>query len=416
MSWRDSLRPASWRGIPFLVDSADYSTGRRYKNHEYPQRDKPYIEDLGQETGVRKIQGRICAHPTNNNDPWPNRDALIQAIRNTPGKGTLVHPYYGDLLGHVVHIEIKESGTQAGGWVDFDLTFIEAGEVDFRAIAVLDTKGIAQDSAKRSYDAAVQDFSGQYEVAGFQAFVLEDVVLALDAIRVAVAQAKYLLSLDAQKALLLLRQVGGPTVQTGFEIGDAITRLIREVQRPISLHTFARPPIPGFNTVGRNQQRINSSALVNLVHVAAATRQAELSVDLVAQSPRYASDDSTLRGIPQLITRAEMQEYRRSLSSVITSTVSDLSDQRTFDASRQALIQLRADAVQHMTTDGEHLARTFDTSCCEGTGFQKAMPSTVLAYRYYGTLTHDVIELRNNLPSPLFIPPHARVELLALDQ
>jgi prophage DNA circulation protein len=416
MSWRDSLRPASWRGVPFLVDSADYSTGRRYKKHEYPQREKPYIEDLGQETGMRRIPGRICAHPTNNYDPWPNRDALIQAIRNEPGKGTLVHPYYGDLLGHLVHIEIKESGTEAGGWVLFELTFIDAGEVDFRAIAVQDTKGIAQASADRSYNTGVQDFAKLYNADGFQSFVLEDVALAIDAIRVSIAQAKYMLSLDAQKALQLLRQVGGPTVQSGFEIGDAITRLIREVQRPTSLHAFARPPIPGFNTTGRNQQRINSAALVNLVHVAAATRQAELSVDLVAKSPRYASDDSTLRGIPQLITRTEMQEYRKALSGVITQTISDLSDQRTFDDSRQALIQLRADAVQHMTTEGEHLARTFETSCCEGTGFQKAMPSTVLAYRYYGTLTHDVIELRNKLASPLFIPPHARVELLALDQ
>lgn len=42
-----NLRPASWRGVPFQVDSTDMGAGRRTQLHEYPQRDKPWVEDLG---------------------------------------------------------------------------------------------------------------------------------------------------------------------------------------------------------------------------------------------------------------------------------------------------------------------------------------------------------------------------------
>lgn len=44
--WRDRLRDASFRGVPFSVDDDDASFGRRVQLHEYPKRDKPYTEDL----------------------------------------------------------------------------------------------------------------------------------------------------------------------------------------------------------------------------------------------------------------------------------------------------------------------------------------------------------------------------------
>ncbi|EGK8325810.1 DUF2313 domain-containing protein [Escherichia coli] len=50
INWRDNLYDASFRGVPFSVESDEGSFGRRVQVHEYPNRDKPYTEDLGRAT------------------------------------------------------------------------------------------------------------------------------------------------------------------------------------------------------------------------------------------------------------------------------------------------------------------------------------------------------------------------------
>ncbi|NAH43850.1 DNA circularization protein, partial [Escherichia coli] len=50
MTWKDRLQDASFRGVPFKVEEESMGTGRRVETHEYPNRDKPYTEDLGKIT------------------------------------------------------------------------------------------------------------------------------------------------------------------------------------------------------------------------------------------------------------------------------------------------------------------------------------------------------------------------------
>ena len=46
----ENLRPASFRGVAFEVESHSESGGRRVELHEYPLRDTPYAEDLGKKS------------------------------------------------------------------------------------------------------------------------------------------------------------------------------------------------------------------------------------------------------------------------------------------------------------------------------------------------------------------------------
>ena len=46
-SWFKQLNPASFRGVRFGVLGADGRFGRRLAEHDYPNRDKPYMEDMG---------------------------------------------------------------------------------------------------------------------------------------------------------------------------------------------------------------------------------------------------------------------------------------------------------------------------------------------------------------------------------
>ena len=48
MSFRDRLRPASYRGVPFFVDFDEDESGKRVQVHEFAKRDDPWPEEMGQ--------------------------------------------------------------------------------------------------------------------------------------------------------------------------------------------------------------------------------------------------------------------------------------------------------------------------------------------------------------------------------
>lgn len=154
----DHLRPASWRGVPFEVNVDDAEFGRRVVVHEYPQRDKPYVEDLGRKTRKFTLDAWVCAHVENGFDPWGARDALIAAIEEGD-VGTLVHPFWGSLQGHISNVKVKQASTNNGGYVNLLMDFVESGELEFRASAVADTEGQVLSAEETVYNAAIDDFA-----------------------------------------------------------------------------------------------------------------------------------------------------------------------------------------------------------------------------------------------------------------
>ncbi|MEQ1961426.1 DNA circularization N-terminal domain-containing protein, partial [Escherichia albertii] len=125
MTWKDRLQDASFRGVPFKVEEESAGTGRRVETHEYPNRDKPYTEDLGKITFRPSITAYVVG-----DDCFDQRDRLIDAL-NKPGPGTLVHPTYGELK-VCVDGEVRVSTSKSEGRiVRFDLKFVEAGELSY---------------------------------------------------------------------------------------------------------------------------------------------------------------------------------------------------------------------------------------------------------------------------------------------
>lgn len=122
-----TLRKASYEGIQFEVDSATLSFGRRTVTHEFPQRDAPYVEDLGKATRQFSIQGFIVG------DDFIDRSKkLIDKIESQVGSdrranhGKLVHPWLGSL--EVTPIDNPSiTYDKAKRICTFTLTFLEAG-------------------------------------------------------------------------------------------------------------------------------------------------------------------------------------------------------------------------------------------------------------------------------------------------
>ena len=106
--WRGRLIDASFRGVPFKVRSHEAPLGRRNEVHQYPGRDDPFVEDLGQEAGVWSFEAFVIGP-----DYFADRDRLVVAL-NKKGPGELVHPYLGRKTAAVTDAAVSESFDEGG--------------------------------------------------------------------------------------------------------------------------------------------------------------------------------------------------------------------------------------------------------------------------------------------------------------
>lgn len=168
MTWKDRLQDASFRGVPFKVEEESAGTGRRVETHEYPNRDKPYTEDLGKVTFRPSITAYVVG-----DDCFDQRDRLIDAL-NKPGPGTLVHPTYGELK-VCVDGEVRVSTSKSEGRiVRFDLKFVEAGELSYPTSGAATAQTLM--SSCSALDDCISDSFSGFSIDGVADFVQNDVV------------------------------------------------------------------------------------------------------------------------------------------------------------------------------------------------------------------------------------------------
>lgn len=116
--WRDRKQGASFRGVPFWLDTDSVNVGRRTQLHEFPQRDQPFVEDLGRRTREYKFTGFVVG-----DDCLSQRDRLLTAL-DTPGPGELVHPWFGRLTVTAGDCEVSHARNEMGV-VRFSMVFID---------------------------------------------------------------------------------------------------------------------------------------------------------------------------------------------------------------------------------------------------------------------------------------------------
>lgn len=168
MTWKDRLQDASFRGVPFKVEEESSGVGRRVETHEYPNRDKPYTEDLGKVSLRPSLTAYVVGE-----DCFDQRDRLIEAL-NKPGPGTLVHPVYGE-MSVCVDGEINVSTSSSEGrMVRFDLRFVEAGELTYPTSGAATANTLA--SSCSALDDCISDNFDQFGMDGMPDFVQNGVI------------------------------------------------------------------------------------------------------------------------------------------------------------------------------------------------------------------------------------------------
>ena len=170
----DVFLQASFRDVPFQVEAKKQQFGRNTILHEYPQRDLPYVEDMGLASHILNVQGFVGG-----NANWKSeRDALIAAL-NEPGPGILVHPWHGELT-VCAHgpIEVTHQGG-ASRYVSFVMNFVETDGENASPSVSPHSQGLASSQAETCFATASQSLDSAISLAGQASAVVQNISSAV---------------------------------------------------------------------------------------------------------------------------------------------------------------------------------------------------------------------------------------------
>lgn len=383
MSWRERLRPASFRGFPFTVDATELTTGRRLVVHKYPGRDNPYPEDMGREVRTYTVEAYIVGPDF---DEW--RDTLL-AVFEDPGPGELVLPQHGTLQVVVGSVRLRQTQRE-GGFAQFTIEFVEAPEELPQPAAMPDTAGELRAAASEARDASVAEFLATYSPGVY----LESVSEGLRAAATAAGAALATVEAETQTAARLRQRVdtlvatadslvGLPGDLAGGLVGLVGDFLARRVA--LALYTFD-PGLPPFGTSSNGaQERTNFDAVRFLVQRLAVAHAAELVLE-----ETFASYEDAVAA-------------RES----ITDLVDDQAEAAT-DGTFPAFARLRAAVVRAVPGPGADLPRLMRYTP------PVDVPSLVLAHRLHGDVGLELdLVARNRIAAPWAVPGGVEVEVLS---
>lgn len=369
MTWRDQLQPASFRGVEFKVASHDMSFGRRAQLHEFPLRDKPYVEDLGRKARTYNIEGYVIGA-----DYMVQRDKLIEALEKQ-GPGTLVHRYYGQVRVQVLGEPRVRESNREGGWAQFSMVFVEAGE-EPRPLATIDTRQKVAASSDNALGVVQQSFESEYVTEGLPGWVTDSLRTVLT---------------DLDETLSKLSMLEG-VISDYVTLPDQIASRFVGAMSSLSgladyriLSGFGNDllPVPT-STPSRIQQAKNQKAIVNLV------RRVSL-VEATRQSSEQDYDS-------QLSAIAVRDELAEDLDTEMLTA-----DDETYIA----LQDLRSDMVRDLTDRAAKLKQVRNYTP------KATLPALVIAHSLYQDALRDQdIVARNNISHPGFIRGGNALEVL----
>ncbi|MCX7084303.1 MAG: DNA circularization N-terminal domain-containing protein [Methylococcales bacterium] len=402
---KDALRPASFRKIPFQVDTTALETGRRTQLHEYPQRDKPYAQDLGRSSRQVSFDAFVVGP-----DYIDQANALLGAMEEG-GSGTLIHPFLGSLKVNATSCHV--SFNKQLGHAQFSLSFIESGELAFpssaESTAAKSRKAAAKlEAASVGWFAKIVAFSGKLKAIAGKITNIANKISDVSALAMTVyGQALQFCSnpVFALSSLLgfgslpgnltsLVALFGSPidlgwsyaglfNVSALAKDGTLISSdknlapMVRGLARMALNPVLAQPTIPTYTTATKAQ------ALSNQIAILANTRHLLLvqAVGLSSYLECSVYDD--------------ILAVRNELAAALDAEALLTTDDDVY----QALIAARSAMWADLT------ARSRDSARLSSITPDDVRPALAIAYDYYEDANRDLeIVARNKITNPGFVP------------
>lgn len=383
MPWREKLQPASFRDVSFNVATSDLGAGRRTSRHDCPQRDLPYLEDLGRKAREYMVEGYIVGA-----EYMSGRDALLDACE-LAGPGELVHPYHGRRLVVCTEIRVQESSAN-GGMATVAMSFVEAGELAYPSSSVK-TQQATNLAAESTITAAKTSVIDAVKTDGLPSFVSDAVADLTGNAKTAIGdnlpslaglsgfQTK-LTDLQglASGSSLDISSIAGK-VSDAVGLGGTFAELVGLADFGATLASIST------TTASRQQQAVNQAAMGGYVRQVAVAAAAN-----AAAATDYSSYDDAIAD-------------RTALADLLD----DLAETAGDDMYRE-LQALRSAVVQDLTGRAADLSRVIEfTPAATG-------PSLATSWRLYGEIDSaaDIVD-RNGVHHPGFVPGGEALQVMS---
>lgn len=394
-SWQDDLRPASFRGVSFFVESHQYVGGRRVTFHEFPNRDIPYPEDLGKVGETFKIDGYLLG-----DDIKAQKDKM-KAAANAFGPAELVHPYLGTLKVQCGAFGIDEQKSE-GRICKISFQFYEAGDNRFPNNSD-DKQDLLEEKSLGALAASKNAFDNGFSIDGLPGFAVETARKSVNQAADAFEKATKGLALKADQISALafnirnLRAEVNDLIQTPSALSQRLQDSFgllqsalggnKEAYQAVSFLTnfqTVSDPAP-YVTPTREKEAQNKYVFDNFMK-----QTATVNAALVASVTEFVSTDETVAVREQLTENLETQ--------ILNTTDDDVF---------QALSDVKAQIVRVLPDADSQLpnVQTYDVKA--------TVPSIVLTYDLFENLDSedDLIE-RNKIKNPAFVLGGQTLEVL----
>lgn len=391
MSWKDQLRDASFKGVPIKWISLEGENGRRVAEHEFPQRDKPWVEDMGRATRPYRFMAVCCG------DDWLQQLNTLLTVLEEPGAGELVHPLFGR-----VKVYAKPArwslNLDAGGRVDIPLEFIENGDLLFP---------VPLASTAAPLQSASDDMLSSAQTMAEQALAALDLARAVVADVVSAVMSAIKGESNAVGAVLDYFDSWQSLVNTVLTLPATAVGKVLSILESVD-RAFDR--YGDLTRWGINQSRAmrvlraRSKALSKRSNGTVSTKVAGVLVGLMAAGVAA----NTLQAVATLPTSRPADGGNLPVAADVASLRQDLSgslwamaDGAEYEQAAYLLVVQRA-AVAHLN-QVEAIGLQMQTITPPA-----VMPALVLAYRAQGDAAlADELLSRNNIVHPLFVPVQA---------
>lgn len=408
MSWLDSYRQASFRGVEFFVESHDAKFGRRQVTHEFPQRDEPYTEDLGRKARQFSVEGYLLG------DDYPAQKQRMIAASETEGPGELVHPYLGNMRVECLGLSVREE-VRDGRMCRLQLTFIEAGQAKFPS-NVADPVRSVTSAAGALTGSASTGFLGRFLTNGFPSFVVDAaasqvngfsalmqklpinptgeaqvVASFFDRVRSLASNALQLVTAPSS----LVSEITGIIGSVRDVFGDRADTALRAIRS-----AYETPYGGATNTPNRRQQQANQDAMSAVIRRATICEQSKVAVvqaeESVAAIAAARGDTATTPATGLFQTRDDAIAVRDELTDALDV---EMEDPATSTSEYQDMARLRSELVRGVPSRELRLPSIASVTP------PSTLPSVVLAYQVYEDAGRSIeIAERNRVRHPGFLP------------
>ncbi|MPQ67810.1 MULTISPECIES: DNA circularization N-terminal domain-containing protein [unclassified Pseudomonas] len=403
-SWRDALQSASFRGVPFYVENEGTPVGRRTQVHEYPQRDKPFVEDLGSRTRTIRLTAFVVG-----DDCFERRDKLLQAL-DQEGQGVLVHPWFGKLDVTLAGECQVSHERREGGVVRFDLTFVEGGEkgypagvpntgrqLDDASDSLLDSLLSEYRSAMASVNAARLHASAlQNGLAGVQQAIQQEFGQLTGVIGSVVTLADMLTHAPNSLGALLGAQLSSSREDFSSFAGSQRAMTAKADAARGLLPGTSTPPMTTDTgkTLKAAHELVRDALLVDIVRAAAAM-PVVLAPTPMPGVPTVEQQAASPIQRPEVPVYDDVIALRTAISSVLWDSAMTAPH-----AHFEQLEQVRKLLERHLTAVAASGVRLVYVTP------KQSLPAVVLAYQRFADATRDAeIISRNRIAHPGFLPP-----------